>query len=158
MQEKKFYFPNTFEIQLNVRKTLYYNNTRNYRSQTNIKNTFLIIAINISIIYRPDLLSSDEIKLTLFWKQNTSYIHKLLNRRSDKKNPSINRVWFCIQQLWVHHHKHVNFILWFLIRIQAYQLQYLNSSNIGTYRNTPTLSSCNYNVKNRSLFSCMNTY
>ena len=154
MQEKKSYLPNTFEIQLNVRNTLYYHNTRNYRSETNIKNTFSSIAMNISIIYRPDLLLSDEIKLPLFWKQNTSYIHKLLNRRCDKKPPSINRVWFCIQQLRVHHHKHINFILW----IQAYQIQYLNSSNIATYRNTPTLSSCNYNVKNRSLFSCMNTY
>ena len=132
--------PNTFEIQLNVRNTLYYHNTRNYRSETNIKNTFSSIAMNISIIYRPDLLSSDEIKLPLFWKQNTSYIHKLLNRRSDKKTPSINRVSFCIQQLQVHHHKHINFILW----IQADQIQYLNSSNNGTYRNTPTLSSCNY--------------
>ena len=135
---------------------MYYHNTRNYRSETNIKNTFSSIALNISIICRPDLSSSDEIKLPLFWKQNTSYIHKLLNRRSDKKPPSFNRFWFCIQR--VHHHKHINFILWFLIRIQAYQIQYLNSSNIGTYRNTPTFSSCNYNVKNRILFSCMNTY
>ena len=49
------------------------------------KNTFSSIFMKISIIYRPDLLSSDEIKLSLFQKQNTSYIHKLINRRSNKK-------------------------------------------------------------------------
>ena len=131
------------------------------------KNTFSSIAMNISITYRPDLLSSDEIKLSLFRKQNSSYIHKLINRRSYKKTPSINRVWFCIQQLWVHQHKHINLVFWFLIRIQVYQIQYLNKgvvgSNIGTnqptnHRNKPTLSSCNYNVKNPILFSCMNIY
>ena len=53
-------------------------------------------AINISIIHRPDLLSSDEIKLSIFRKQNTSYINKLINKRSNKKSSLFNRVWFCI--------------------------------------------------------------
>ena len=55
-----------FENQLNVRNILYYPYIKNYRSETYIKNTSANIAINISKIHRPDLLSSDEIKLSLF--------------------------------------------------------------------------------------------
>ena len=58
-----------------MRNTLYYHNTRNYRSETNIKNTFSSIAMNISIIYRPDLLSSDEIKLPFFFGNKTQAIY-----------------------------------------------------------------------------------
>ena len=141
-----------------MRNILYYHYTRNYRSEVSIKNTFSSIAVNISIICRPDLLSSDEIKLSLFRKQTTSYMLKLISRTSDKKPSAINRVWLCIQQLRIHQHKHINFILWFLIRIQAYQIQNLSNSNIGTYRKIPTLSSLIYNVKSHSLFSCVNTY
>ena len=55
-----------YENQLNVRNILYYPYIKNYRSETYIKNTSADIAINISKIHRPDLLSSDEIKLSLF--------------------------------------------------------------------------------------------